>query len=137
MQATRRTHAHAHERTSSLSSLRMTMLFWHSVSLVLLAPTISGMKLGQLCGHSCLRICNGARETSGRVNAEQQIAINAYRSKGLVPNPTSTETGFKKDDQTPALLVLVLKTSRAACTNRPKDTHLHEDLVELADKRAL
>lgn len=38
--------------TSSERSLRMAMLFWHKLSLVLLAPTISGMKEGQCLGHS-------------------------------------------------------------------------------------
>ena len=43
--------------TSSLSSLRMIMLFSHSVSFVLEAPTMSGTKLCHLCGHSCFRTC--------------------------------------------------------------------------------
>lgn len=43
--------------TSSLSSLRMTMLFWQRLSLVRLAPTMSVMKVGQCLGHSCFRIC--------------------------------------------------------------------------------
>lgn len=42
--------------TSSLSSLRMIMLFWQRLSLVRLAPTISLMKVGQCLGHSCFRI---------------------------------------------------------------------------------
>ena len=33
------------------------MQFSQSVSLVLLAPTMSGMKLRHLCGQSCFRIC--------------------------------------------------------------------------------
>lgn len=43
--------------TSSLSSLRIAMLFWQRLSLVRLAPTISLMKVGQCLGHSCFRIC--------------------------------------------------------------------------------
>lgn len=43
-------------KTSSLSSLRMTMLFWQRLSLVRLAPTMSLMKVGQCLGHSCFRI---------------------------------------------------------------------------------
>lgn len=39
-------------KISSLSSLRMCMLFSHSVSLVLLAATRSGMKLCHLWGQS-------------------------------------------------------------------------------------
>lgn len=42
--------------TSSLSSLRMIMLFWQRLSLVRLAPTMSLMKVGQCLGHSCFRI---------------------------------------------------------------------------------
>ncbi|TNN60462.1 hypothetical protein EYF80_029313 [Liparis tanakae] len=42
--------------TSSLSSLRMIMLFWQRLSLVRLAPTMSLMKVGQCFGHSCFRI---------------------------------------------------------------------------------
>ena len=41
--------------TSSLKSFRMFMLFSHNTSLVLLAPTRSLMKVGQLCGHSCFK----------------------------------------------------------------------------------
>lgn len=44
-------------KTSSLSSLRMTMLFWQRLSLVRLAPTMSLMKVGQCLGHSCFKIC--------------------------------------------------------------------------------
>lgn len=47
----------AKSNTSSLSSLRMTILFSHNVSLLLEAPTSSGMKLSHLCGHTCLTIC--------------------------------------------------------------------------------
>ncbi len=36
----------------------MTMLFSHRKREVLEDATISGMKVGQLCGHSCLRICD-------------------------------------------------------------------------------
>ena len=36
---------------------RGTMLFSQSVSLVLEALTMSEMKEGQLCGHSCLTTC--------------------------------------------------------------------------------
>lgn len=43
--------------TSSDSNLRMTMLFWHIDSLVLLAPTMSGMNDCQFLGHSLFRIC--------------------------------------------------------------------------------
>ena len=46
--------------TSSLSSLRMIMLFWQRLSLVRLAPTMSLMKVGQCLGHSCFRIYQGA-----------------------------------------------------------------------------
>ena len=38
--------------TSSLSSLRITMLFWHNDSFVFEAPMMSGMKLSQFFGHS-------------------------------------------------------------------------------------
>ena len=38
-------------------SLRMIMLFSQSVSFVLEALTMSEMKEGQLCGHSCFTIC--------------------------------------------------------------------------------
>lgn len=40
-------------KISSLSSLRMTMEFSHNGSLVLEAATMSGMKVGHLCGQSC------------------------------------------------------------------------------------
>ncbi len=43
-------------KTSSLSSLRMTMLFWQRLSLVRLAPTMSLIKVGQCLGHSCFKI---------------------------------------------------------------------------------
>lgn len=54
--------------TSSLSSFRMTMLFWQRLSLVRLAPTMSLMKVGQCLGHSCFRICrrSGHRHVSER-----------------------------------------------------------------------
>ena len=39
-----------------LKLFRMLMLFSHKLSFVLLEATISGIKLGQLCGHSCLII---------------------------------------------------------------------------------
>lgn len=47
--------------TSSLSSLRMAMLFWQRLSLVRLAPTISLIKVGQCLGHSCFRICKNKK----------------------------------------------------------------------------
>lgn len=49
--------------TSSLSSLRMIMLFWHRLSLVRLAPTMSLMKVGQCLGHSCFRIYTSRGDT--------------------------------------------------------------------------
>ena len=55
--------------TSSLSNFRMIMLFSHSVSLVLDAPTMSGMKLCHLCGHSCLSTC-----------AAKQVIYKLYRT---------------------------------------------------------
>ena len=39
-----------------LSNFKMTMLFWQSDSLALLAPTISPMNVGHFLGHSCFRI---------------------------------------------------------------------------------
>lgn len=39
-----------------LKLFKMFMLFSHKLSFVLLEATISGIKLGQLCGHSCLII---------------------------------------------------------------------------------
>ena len=63
--------------TSSLSSLRMIMLFWHRLSLVRLAPTMSLMNVGQCLGHSCFRIYN-AKHTHQRVsNTAQKIKITA------------------------------------------------------------
>lgn len=50
-------------KTSSLSSLRMIMLFWHRLSLVRLAPTMSLMKVGQCLGHSCFRIYTSRGDT--------------------------------------------------------------------------
>merc|ERR1719186_1510630 len=47
--------------TSSESSLRMTMLFWQRLSLVLLAPIISGMKDSQFLGHSLFKIATKIR----------------------------------------------------------------------------
>lgn len=38
--------------TSSLRSLRIAMLFWQRLSLVLLAPTMSGINDSQFLGHS-------------------------------------------------------------------------------------
>jgi len=40
------------ERGTYLSSFRIIMLFWQRVSLVLLEPTISLIKVGQFLGHS-------------------------------------------------------------------------------------
>ena len=40
-----------------LNSFKTIMLFWQSDSLVLLAPTISLINVGQLWGHSYLTIC--------------------------------------------------------------------------------
>lgn len=42
--------------TSSLNSFRITILFWQRLSLVLLAPTMSLIKVGQCFGHSCFSI---------------------------------------------------------------------------------
>ncbi len=42
--------------TSSLSSLRISMLFWQRDSLDLDDPTRSGINVGHLAGHSCFRI---------------------------------------------------------------------------------
>jgi hypothetical protein len=49
----------------------MTMLFSHREREVFEDATISGMKVGQLCGHSCLRICNrgSGKETEGSLRA--------------------------------------------------------------------
>lgn len=57
----------------------MIMLFSQRVSLVLLAPTRSGMKLGHLCGHSCFSTC-------GQV----QLPFKAACKNG---SPTWTYTG--------------------------------------------
>ena len=46
------------DRLAHLSSLRMAMLLVHRGSLVLLAPTMSSMKVGQCKGHSCFTICS-------------------------------------------------------------------------------
>ena len=51
----------AKSNTSSDSRRRMRIVFSHSVSLVLLAATISGMKLAHLRGQSDLRICTRRR----------------------------------------------------------------------------
>ena len=48
-------------KTSSLSRRRMCMLFSHRFSLVLEAPTSSGMKLGQRAGQSFFSTCAHAR----------------------------------------------------------------------------
>jgi len=41
--------------TSSLNNFRIAMLFWQRLSLVLLAPTMSGMKDCQFFGHSLFK----------------------------------------------------------------------------------
>jgi len=43
-------------KTSSLRSFKIAMLFWHSDSFVLLAPTMSVTKLSQFFGHSRFKI---------------------------------------------------------------------------------
>lgn len=50
--------------TSSLSNLRIAMLFWQRLSLVRLAPTMSLMKVGQCLGHSCFRIWEQCKEAA-------------------------------------------------------------------------
>jgi hypothetical protein len=42
------------------------MLFWQRLSLVLLAPTMSGTKDGQRLGHSRFRIYKGTRRGEDR-----------------------------------------------------------------------
>lgn len=67
--------------TSSLSSLRMIMLFWQRLSLVRLAPTMSLMKVGQCLGHSCFRIWAQSRimsPPSSHPQAKKQKAFFPY-----------------------------------------------------------
>ena len=47
-----------HVDETDLSSLKMAMLLVQSDSLVLLAPTISVINVGQFRGHSCFTIYN-------------------------------------------------------------------------------
>ncbi len=44
-------------KISSDNNLKITMLFSHKGSEVLDDATISVMNVGQLCGHSCFKIC--------------------------------------------------------------------------------
>lgn len=64
--------------TSSLSSLRMIMLFWQRLSLVRLAPTMSLMKVGQCLGHSCFRIWEQSNVTTLFFHFKIQRAFSSY-----------------------------------------------------------
>ena len=69
------------------------MLFSHSTSDVWLAPQMSPMKLGQLCGHSCLRICTSTlfilpmKSLLARYDSSEfEIAISFATTYPLIPS---------------------------------------------------
>lgn len=75
-------------KTSSLSSLRMIMLFWQRLSLVRLAPTMSLMNVGQCLGHSCFRIYMSPEKKSSVSPASSHPVSRCSRvkqSNGYLP----------------------------------------------------
>lgn len=76
--------------TSSLSSFRMTMLFWQRLSLVRLAPTMSLMKVGQCLGHSCFRICRrrGHRHVSERWHTLRRMCNLKKKTRSNCNSPS-------------------------------------------------
>lgn len=87
--------------TSSDSSLRMIMLFSQRVSLVLLAPTRSGMKLGHLLGHSCFKTCTGA--TSPQTALRHRTPFSGWHQCGrdirTMQHPVMWADGMAGHDQ--------------------------------------
>ena len=64
--------------TSSLNSFRMIILFWHRLSLVLLAPTISGMKDCQFFGHSLFKTYEENAQLSNSIPIVAEQAIRYF-----------------------------------------------------------
>lgn len=106
-------------KTSSLSSLRMIMLFWQRLSLVRLAPTMSLMKVGQCLGHSCFRIWREFREselciTTLRVTSCQKHRTVCSPARGSCSvskckPPRSAKGAWKQRRQNKALLLSVAR----------------------------
>jgi hypothetical protein len=63
--------------TSSLRSLRIAILFWQRLSLVLLAPTMSGINDSQFLGHS--RFSTWKEKTEMQLSTLWSIKIRIYK----------------------------------------------------------
>jgi len=66
-----------YENHTNLSNLRIFILFSHKERLVLLEATISGMKFGQLCGHSCFNIYSQKKKYN-KTSLIFRYCINIY-----------------------------------------------------------
>lgn len=72
--------------TSSESNFRMAMLFWHKLSLVLLAPTMSEMNDGQCLGHSRSRM--STRTMFNLLRYTFSLSASSLSDDVLIMSPT-------------------------------------------------
>ena len=121
-------------KISSDNILKITMLFSHKDREVLDDATISVMNVGQLCGHSCFKICGGNDQPVVEPESNLMYATNLNQQKielvqiDLLPPHTLLIRSYAQscgdNEVSDACIVYQMWQVRAA---RNQETHLAAD----------